>query len=148
MEPRLDLQQVAPQAYQAMLPLERYVATAGLDRRLLHLVKVYASSLNHCAFCLDMHTREALADGEDDRRLHTVAAWREAGWFTDTEQAALALTEAVTLVAESHVPEQVWTQARQVFDETQLAGLLMAIVAINGWNRLAVATRMPPPDQT
>lgn len=146
MEARMDLQQVAPQAYEAMLGLERYVDSVGLDRRVLHLVKVHASALNHCAFCLDMHTRDALADGEDNRRLHTVPAWREAGWFTETEQAALALTEAVTLLSETHVPEDVWQQARQVFDETHLAGLLMAIVAINGWNRLAVATRMPPPD--
>ena len=120
---RMALRLAAPSGYAAMLGLGKYLHVSGLDRTIVDLVKIRASQINRCAFCLDMHTREALTAGDDDRRLHTLAAWREAPWFTEREQAALALTEAVTLVADTAVPDQVWQRAAALFDQRELADL-------------------------
>jgi AhpD family alkylhydroperoxidase len=140
---RISTKDVAPGAYQAMLGLERYVGESGLDLSLLELVRTRASQLNGCAFCLDMHGKDALAAGETPQRLLGLSAWRDAPFYTDRERAALAWTEAVTHVGPSGVPEEVFRVARQQFDDRQLVALTMAIIAINGWNRLAIAFHSP-----
>jgi len=141
---RLDYHEVAPDGFAAMLGLERYVRGSGLPHALLELVKVRASQINGCAYCLDMHTKDARAAGETEQRLYAVAAWHEAPFFTERERAALAWTEAVTLVGETHVPDEVYELARRHFVEKELVDLTLAIVAINGWNRLAIAFRSVP----
>lgn len=144
---RLDVHRVDPRAYQAVLAMETYVRTSGLDSRLYELVKIRASQLNGCAFCLDMHTRDARNGGEDQRRLDVLSAWREAAeLYTDAERAALALTEVVTRIGEAGVPDHVWNDAAAHFDESEIVHLLMAVATINVWNRLAVATRQRLPD--
>jgi len=146
MTQRLDVQATDPGAYKAVLAMEGYVRAGTLEKKLLELVKIRASQLNGCGFCLDMHNREAAEMGEDPRRLYVVAAWREASvLFSERERAALALTEAVTLIA-GGVPDGVWAEARMHFDEGELVQLLMAISTINVWNRLAVATHQDLPD--
>ncbi|SEL38132.1 carboxymuconolactone decarboxylase family protein [Streptacidiphilus jiangxiensis] len=140
--PRTPWARVAPDALQAMLALEE---TAGgqLDPTLRELVRMRASGLNGCAYCLDLHAHDALAQGESLQRLVTVAAWEEARHlFTEREQAALALTDAVTRLGEYGVPDAVWDGAAAHFDEKELVRLLLAIVTINAWNRLGVATRL------
>ncbi len=143
---RMKLFEVAPQGYQAVSGLEKYVR-ANVDPTVLELVKVRASMSNGCAFCVDMHSREALANGESDRRLFAVAAWREAPFFDERERAALALTDAVTRLGEHGVPDDVWDAAAKVWSEKELADLILAIATINVWNRIAVTTRMEPPAQ-
>jgi AhpD family alkylhydroperoxidase len=144
MEPRLDAQSVAPDAFRAMLHLEMTVRKSGLEPKLLHLIKMRASQINGCAFCIDMHSKDARAGGDTEQRLYALDAWRETPFFTDRERAALAWTEAVTLVARDHVPDAVYERARSQFSELELANLTLAIVAINGWNRLAIAFRAVP----
>ncbi len=147
MKARLEYAKVAPGIREAMLGLERYVAkNRDLPRPLLNLVKTRASQLNRCAWCLDMHTKDAIAEGEDPRRLHTLSAWRETPFFTEKERAALAWTEAVTLLAESEITDELFEEVRRHFSEKDLADLTMAIVAINGWNRLNVPFRTPVGD--
>jgi len=140
MKPRLDLR-TAPAAYQAMLALEGYVRKSGIEPRLLELLR--ASQINGCAYCLDMHTKDARAAGETEQRLYCLQAWREAPFYSDREQAALAWTEALTLIAQTHAPDEVYEQARRQFSEEELVNLTLAIVAINGWNRLAIGFRAP-----
>lgn len=144
MESRMDAARVVPEAYRAVLGLEGYVR-ANVAHDVLELVKLRASMLNNCAFCVDMHSRDALAAGESSRRLFAVAAWREAPFFDERERAALALTDAVTRLGEHGVPDEVWDAAAKVWSEKELADLLMAIVTINVWNRIAVTTRAQPP---
>ncbi|WP_350257484.1 carboxymuconolactone decarboxylase family protein [Scrofimicrobium sp. R131] len=143
---RLDINATDPKAYRAVLALERYVQSSGLDRRLYELVKIRASQLNGCAYCLDMHLREARELGEDQRRLDIVAAWHEAPqFFTEAERAALALTEAITRIGRAGVPDPVWDEAAAHFSEEELVWLIMAISVINVWNRMAVATHQDLP---
>ena len=137
--PRMSASGLAPAAYRAMVALD---GALELDSALRDLVSLRASIVNGCAYCVDMHTLDARARGESDRRLHAVAAWHEAPFFTARERAALALTDAVTLVAGSHVPRAVYDAAAAEFAEPELAQLIWAIVVINAWNRLAVTTRM------
>lgn len=144
MQPRLDVPKVAPDVYKAMSALETCVHQSGLESSLLELIKTRASQINHCAFCLDMHTKDARAHGETEQRLYTLPAWRETPFFSERERAALAWTEALTLVAETQVPDDVYEIARKHFTEKELADLTLAIVAINGWNRLAIAFRKEP----
>jgi AhpD family alkylhydroperoxidase len=145
MESRLEAQKVVPEAYQAMLALEMFVRKSSkLAPSLIELVKMRASQINGCAYCIDMHSKDARAAGESEQRLYALNAWRETPFFTAREQAALAWTEAVTLVAEGHVPDAVYEQARQQFSEQELVNLTMAIVTINGWNRLSIAFRTVP----
>ncbi len=145
MRPRLEYAKIAPGIREAMAGLERYVArNRNLPRRLLHLVKTRASQINGCAWCLDMHTKDALADGEDPQRLFSLSAWRETPFFTGQERAALAWTEAVTRVSEGPVSDALYDEVRRQFSEKDLADLTLAIVAINGWNRLHVAFRTVP----
>ncbi|MGV1009667.1 MAG: carboxymuconolactone decarboxylase family protein [Dermatophilaceae bacterium] len=143
---RLSVHDVDPKASAAVLRLERYVRESGLDPRLYELVKIRASQINGCAFCLDMHNRDARAGGEDQRRLDVLSAWREApDLFSPAERAALAFTESVTLIADGGVPDDVWAGAVAHFDEAGIVHLLMAAVVINVWNRLAVSTHQRLP---
>lgn len=144
MQPRLDFAKVAPDACQAMSALEACVHQSGLESSLLELVTTRASQINGCAFCLDMHTKDARAQGETEQRLYTLSAWRETPFFSERERAALAWTEALTNVADTHVPDDVYEVACKCFTEKELADLSLAVVAINGWNRLAVAFRKMP----
>lgn len=144
MQPRIEYGKVAPGAMAAMRGLEDYVHRSGLEPSLLELVKVRASQINGCAYCLDMHTKDARAAGEKEQRLYAVAAWHEGPFFSERERAALAWTDAVTLVGQTRVPDEVYQQARQYFGEKELVDLTIAVVAINGWNRLAVAFRTVP----
>jgi len=147
MTQRLDIHSIDPKAHQAVLALERYVRDSSLDQRLYELVKIRASQLNGCAYCLDMHNRDARNGGEDQRRLDVLSAWREApDLFSDSERAALAFTEAVTQIGDSGVPDVVWDAVAAQFDQPEIVGLLMAVVTINVWNRLAVATHQMLPD--
>ncbi|QYM78896.1 carboxymuconolactone decarboxylase family protein [Horticoccus luteus] len=142
MKERLNYFTASPKAFAAMRTLEAHVRQAGLDHRLLELVKTRASQINGCAFCLDMHTKDARAAGETEQRLYGLSAWREAPYYTPAERAALAWTEAVTrLCGDDPVPDAVYQEARAHFDEQQLVDLTLAIVAINGWNRLSIAFR-------
>ena len=144
MEPRIEYAEVAPGAMKAMLALESYVAGSGLERSLLELIKTRASQINGCAYCIDMHTKDARAAGESEQRLYALSAWRETPFFSDRERAALAWVEAITLLAESGAPDDVYEQARACFTERELVDLTMAAIAINGWNRLAVGFRTVP----
>jgi len=141
MTQRLDYKSASPKGFAAMLTLESHARGSGLEHGLLELVKTRASQLNGCAFCLDMHTKDARAAGETEQRLYLLPAWREAPLYTPRERAALAWAEAVTLLRDQEVPDAVYQQARAEFDEKSLVDLTLAIVAINGWNRLSVAFR-------
>lgn len=141
MSQRIDFRKAAPEGYQAMLGLETYARNSGLEHALLELVKTRVSQLNGCAYCLDMHTKDARAAGESEQRLHVLAAWREAPFYTERERAALGWAEALTLLASNEVPDALYAEARRHFDEKALVDLTLAIIAINGWNRLAVAFR-------
>lgn len=145
MSGRFDYETVAPAANEAMRGVERYVRASGLERSLIELVKIRASQLNGCAFCLDMHTKDARAAGESEQRIYVLPAWREAPFYSERERAALAWTEALTRLAPDGVPDELYGRARKVFNEVELVNLTMAIVAINGWNRLSVAFRSPEP---
>lgn len=144
MEPRIAATDVAPSALKAMYDLETYVRHCGLELSLLELVKVRASQINGCAYCIDMHTKDAQARGESEQRLYALVAWQETPFYSERERAALLWTEAVTLVAEGHVPDDIYEQARRAFTEEELVNLTMAVVAINGWNRLAISFRTVP----
>jgi AhpD family alkylhydroperoxidase len=144
MTTRLDANRWAPQGRQTMVALQAYVNGSGLESALLELVKIRASQINGCAFCLAMHLRDARKLGEREERLDLLPAWRESPVYTPRERAALAWTEAVTLIADGHVPDAVYDAARQAFGEKELVDLTYAVVAINGWNRLAIAFRRPP----
>ena len=140
-EPRIDYRKIAPEAVQALWTVERYPRTSSIERAVLELVKLRASMINGCAYCVDMHSKDARALGESEQRLYALSVWREAPFFTPRERAALAWTEAVTQVGSDHVPDAVYRLAREHFDEWQLVDLTMAIIAINAWNRLAIAFR-------
>jgi AhpD family alkylhydroperoxidase len=144
MEPRLRYATVAPGAYQAMRSLEDYVRNSGLEAPLLELVRIRASQINGCAFCLDMHTKDALAAGESAQRLFLLDAWRESPFYSERERAALAYTEAVTNIAQDGVNDKVWDSLRAAFTEKEIVDLTMAVVTINGWNRLAISMHMVP----
>ncbi|MEU5553955.1 MULTISPECIES: carboxymuconolactone decarboxylase family protein [unclassified Micromonospora] len=137
---RMNVAEVAPGAFSAVMGLEKYVR-ANVDHTVLELVKLRASILNGCAYCVDMHSQEALGAGESSRRLFAVAAWREAPFFDQRERAALALTDAVTRLGEHGVPDDVWEDAAKVWPEKALADLVLAIATINVWNRIAVTFR-------
>lgn len=134
-----------PEGYQALDRLGDLVKESGLEHSLLELVKMRASQLNGCAFCIDMHSKDARASGETEQRLYALSAWEETSFFTDREQAALALTEAVTLIADTHVPQAVLDVAAAEFTGEELTKLVYAIISINAWNRLAITTGAPEP---
>jgi AhpD family alkylhydroperoxidase len=141
MKPRLNLGAVSPGAYRAMLGLEKFIHESGIEEKLVHMLKMRASQINGCAYCLDMHSKDARAIGESEQRLYGLDAWREAPFYTERERAALEWTEAVTEIAEGHVPDEVYERARKQFSEKELVDLTMIAVAINGWNRIAIAFR-------
>lgn len=144
MEARLSYSAKSPDGFKAMLALNSFAEECGLEHSLLELVKTRASQINGCAYCVDMHTIDARAAGESEQRLYLLSAWREAPFYTDRERAALAWTEAVTLVSETNVPDDVYEESRQHFTEEELVNLTWAIVVINGWNRMSVAFRAQP----
>lgn len=143
MSSRVSYVKAAPGTYRAMLGLEDYIHGCGLEPDLLDLVRLRASQLNGCAYCLDMHAKDARARGETEQRLYLLDAWREAPFYSEHERAALAWTEAVTLLTGRDVPDEVYDETRRHFSDEELANLTLAIVAINGWNRLNVAFRTP-----
>ena len=145
MKPRIDVIKQAPAgAAEAMYGLEKYVRQSGLEHSLLELVKTRASQINGCAHCIDMHTKDARAEGETEQRLYGLSAWRETPYYSERERAALEWTEAVTLVSQNHVPDELYERVRKQFTEAELINLTLAVVAINGWNRLAICFRTVP----
>ncbi|WP_172252127.1 carboxymuconolactone decarboxylase family protein [Saccharibacillus deserti] len=144
MQQRMNMQQELPDLYGKMLELETAIAQTGLDKTIAELVKIRASQLNGCAFCLNMHTQDARRLGETEQRIHILPAWREAPFFSGEERAALALTEAVTRLEAHGVPDEIYEESIIRFGKSGTAALIMALVAINGWNRIAIATRLMP----
>lgn len=144
MEARLNAFKVAPKAYQAMSALQQYVNGCGLEESLMELVKMRASQINGCAYCLDMHSKDARANGESEQRLYLLDAWREAPFYSERERAALEWTEALTKITEGHVPDAVYMRVKTQFTDEELANLSMAIITINSWNRLSIAFRAEP----
>ncbi len=140
---RVDYRRAFPEAMQAMLGLEQAVHESSLEPELLELVKMRASQINGCGYCLDMHSKDARARGETEQRLYVLPAWREAPFYSDRERAALAWTEAITLVAETDAPDDVYNELTGHFSEDEIVALTLAIVAINGWNRFAIGLRSP-----
>src|SRR3954452_2677199 len=143
MKPRFNLT-AAPEAYRALAGLEAYLKGSGLEPGLLHMLKLRASQMNGCAYCIDMHWKDARAAGEGEQRLYGLAAWREAPYYTDKERAALEWTEALTFIADGHAPDSVFDSVRSQLSEREIIDLTLAVAQINAWNRLAIATRMEP----
>ncbi|ROO37416.1 alkylhydroperoxidase [Pseudomonas sp. AF76] len=144
MQPRIDFYTASPDAFKAMMALETAVSKLGLEKSLLELVKLRSSQINGCAFCIDMHTADARKDGETERRLYAVTAWREAPFFTGRERAALAWTEALTRLSDTHAPDADYALLSEHFCPKEMVDLTVAINTINGWNRLAVGFRKMP----
>jgi AhpD family alkylhydroperoxidase len=144
MEQRINYATVAPEGIRALSGLEGYIRSCGLEARLLDMVKTRASQLNRCAYCIDMHTKDARAAGETEQRLYALSAWQDTPFYTDRERAALAWTEAVTLVSQGSVPDGLYEEVRRHFSEKELVDLTLALVAINGWNRLGISFRTVP----
>lgn len=145
MQARLDAHAVAPEAFKPMMALEAHVRASGLEHSLLHLIKTRASQLNGCAYCVDMHAKEARADGETEQRLYMLSAWRESPAYSARERAALAWTEALTLLAESHAPDEVYEAVTAEFSQAEVVNLILAIATINAWNRFGVGFRLVHP---
>ena len=141
---RINYQEKAPKALRAMLELEKYVVGSGLERSLYELVKLRTSQINGCAYCLDMHSKDARKAGETEQRIYSLVAWKETPFYTERERAALAWTEALTLISENEVSDELYASVREHFDEGELVSLTMGIIAINGWNRLAIGFRTVP----
>lgn len=144
MSPRIDYPKTDPGAFASMMALQKHVNESGLEYSLLELIKLRASQINGCAYCIDMHSKDARAQGETEQRLYALDAWRETPFYSERERAALAWTEAVTRVSDGHVPDAVYQEARAQFSEQELIDLTLALVAINGWNRLCIAFRSVP----
>jgi AhpD family alkylhydroperoxidase len=144
MKPRFDISKIPQDAIKGMYQLEHYIHHSGLEESLVHLVKMRASQINGCAYCLDMHSKDARALGETEQRLYLLDAWEEAPFYSERERAALALTDAVTNISETHAPDDVWEHAKSQFNEQELTALLLTITTINAWNRLAITARAEP----
>jgi AhpD family alkylhydroperoxidase len=142
--PRIDVTKAPPGALAAMLGLETYLHKSRIERPLLHLIKMRASQINGCAYCLDMHSKDARAEGESEQRLYLLDAWRETTFYSARERAALAWTEALTLIAQTHAPDDVYEEVRKEFSDEEIVDLTLAIVTINGWNRIAIGLRSEP----
>ena len=141
MKPRMEYWKIAPGAFKAMSSLEAYLRDCGMDRAFLHMIKLRVSQINGCAYCIDMHWKDARAAGESEQRLYGLDAWREAPYYTDRERAALEWTEALTNVTDGHVPDAVYETVRAHFSDKEIADLTWAVSAINAWNRVAIAFR-------
>ena len=144
LQPRLDFTKVSPEALKAMFGLEGYVRHSELEPALLDLVRVRTSQINGCAYCVDMHTKDARARGETEQRLYGLAAWRETPFYTERERAALDWAEAITMISHDHAPDEVFEHVKEHFNEKELVDLTLALVAINGWNRLSIGFRAVP----
>ena len=144
MQPRINFYKAAPGAIKAMRGLEEYISSTSLEKPLVELIKMRASQINECAFCLDMHSKDARAAGETEQRLYCLPAWRESSFYNERERAALEWTEAVTLVAENHVPDDVFERVRAVFSEEEMVNITLVVAAINSWNRFAIGFRSEP----
>jgi AhpD family alkylhydroperoxidase len=144
MESRLDYAKVAPEGARAMYGIEKYIGGCGLEHPLLELIKIRASQINGCAFCIDMHTKDARAAGETEQRIYALSAWRETPFFTARERAALLWAETVTRISERGVPDEVYSEAREQFSEKEIVDLTWAVAAINAWNRIAISFRSVP----
>jgi len=144
MKGRLNYGKAAPGIYDAMDALDQYLQACGLERTLIFLVQLRVSQINECAYCLDMHWKDLRAAGEDAQRLYSLDAWRECPYYSDRERAALAWADAVTRLADGHVPDAVYDEARAQFSERELADLTLAVATINAWNRLSIAARLKP----
>jgi AhpD family alkylhydroperoxidase len=145
MQARLDYHKAAPDAVRALVALERFVQTSGLPKRLIHLIKLRASQINGCAYCVDMHVKEARQSGESEQRLHLLSVWRESPLYSDEERAVLAWTESLTKLSITHAPDEDFEPLRQFFSDEQIAKLSVAIATINVWNRMAVGFRAQHP---
>lgn len=141
MNKRINLSKVSPEAYEAMIGLESYIAKSGLDKKLYELIKTRASQLNGCAYCINMHTRDAMKLGETPQRLFLLDAWRETELYSERERAVLALTEEMTLIAGRHVSDDVYNEAAKHLTDKELAAVIMSVVAINGWNRISITAQ-------
>jgi AhpD family alkylhydroperoxidase len=144
MEPRIDYRKHAPEALKAMMEIEKYIAGCGLDHQLLHLLKMRASQINGCAFCIDMHSKDARAGGETEQRVYELDAWRETPFYSERERAALEWVEAITKVAETHVPDAAFEEVKKQFSEKEIVDLTIAAGMINLWNRVAISLRAVP----
>ncbi len=144
MEPRIDFIKASPDTTKAMYGLEHAIRKSGLEPSLLQLVKMRASQINGCAYCIDMHSKDARAAGETEQRLYALNAWRETPFFSDRERAALEWTESLTLIAQNHVPDELFERVGQHFSEAEIVNLTFAVAAINTWNRLAISLRAVP----
>ena len=141
MSPRLDYAKAAPGAIRSLTGLDSYINGSSLERPLLDLVKLRVSQINGCAYCIEVHSKDARAHGENELRLYALSVWQDAPYYSERERAALAWTESLTLIAESHVPDAAFEQARAHFNETELVNLTLAVIAINGWNRIGISFR-------
>lgn len=141
MQPRFDYMKVDPEAYRAMAGMERYLHQVSLPQPLVHLIKLYSSIINHCAYCIDMHWKDLRALGETEQRLYGLPAWRESPYYTDRERAAFVWVEAVTVVTDGFISDEAYTTVQEQFSEKEIVELTMAIVTINSWNRLAISAR-------
>jgi len=144
MEPRFDYRKQGQEPLKLLLELENYVMKSGLEHQLIHLLRMRASQINGCAYCIDMHSIDARASGETEQRLYELDAWRETPFYSDRERAALAWTEAITNVAQTHVPDDVYEEVKKQFSEREIADLTLVAAMINTWNRIAIATRSVP----
>ena len=145
MKPRMNYYQAAPDTIKALVALEEQIQASGLEKSLIELVKTRASQINGCAFCINMHTQDARKQGETEQRLYLLNAWHESPLYTDRERAALAWTEALTLIAETHAPDNLYEDVRAHFSEAETVNLTMLIATINAWNRIAIGFRFVPP---
>jgi AhpD family alkylhydroperoxidase len=144
MASRVNYSQVEPEGYRILVSLNQFVQSCGLERPLLELVKIRASQINGCAYCIDMHTKDARLAGESEQRIYALNAWEETSFYSERERAALAWTEAVTLIGENHVPDGLYRSVSQYFNEKELVDLALAVILINSWNRLAITFRSEP----
>lgn len=144
METRININEIEPKAYKAMYGLEGYLLNGQLTSAHLHLIKLRASLINGCAFCIDMHTKEALKSGETQQRIFLLSAWKETDLYSEEERVILSLTEEITLINQSGISDKIYQQAEKLFDKSYLAQIIMAAVTINAWNRIAISTKLQP----
>ena len=144
METRLEYAKVIPEGHRALSQVSAYLSRCGLEGELLDMVYLRVSQINGCAYCVDLHSKDALQKGVSEQRVHSVVVWHEAPFYTERERAAFAWVEAVTLVAETHVPDEVYAEARRQFDEKELSDLTLAVATMNAWNRMAISFRKLP----
>lgn len=146
MQNRITVAKLVPEAYRHLISLDRYVSSAGIDPLLIELVKIRASQINGCAYCINLHTGDAMKKGENVKRIFALNAWRESPWFSDEERAALALTEEITKITERHVSDEVYTEMTKYYDDEMIAKFIVLIVLINSWNRISISTNTIPGD--